>query len=269
MWGNMEFFKSIGRIAAPLLALAGLGTSLPASAMRVSPMVVEMESRGSDAVARIEVQNINPGNLPFETRIYQMIVNEDGAISETPADDRFIVFPPQGVLSAGGRQIVRLQWVGAPDVPASEAYYVSVNQLPVELEPGPEDAAAAQVQILYHMRALAVVAPPGAKPNVEVAQARSVMLQLPPKEGEAEALPPVNVVEVTLRNTGRRHAMMSYFNWQLEGTDPEGKWLRVDVSADELNRAVGSGYVPALGQRTFYLPVTGFGAEPIKLTFTQ
>ena len=77
--------------------------AIPANAMRVSPMVVEMESRGSDAVARIEVQNINPGNLPFETRIYQMTINADGTITETPADDRFLVFPPQGVLSAGGR----------------------------------------------------------------------------------------------------------------------------------------------------------------------
>ena len=165
--------------------------------------------------------------------------------------------------------MVRLQWVGAPDIAASEAYYVSVNQLPVELGSAAENTAAAQVQILYNMRALAVVAPPGAKPNVEVALARAVMLQLPPAEGTTEAQPPVHVVEVKLRNTGRRHAMMSHFGWQLEGSDTEGKWLRVDVSPDDLNRAVGSGYVPALGERTFYLPVPGFGAEPIRLTFKQ
>src|SRR5690606_31761587 len=39
---------------AALAAVAIL--SSPAFAMRVSPMVVEMESRGSDAVARVEVQ---------------------------------------------------------------------------------------------------------------------------------------------------------------------------------------------------------------------
>ena len=254
---------------AIVAALAMLGLAVPAGAMRVSPMVVEMESRGGDAVARIEVQNVNPGNLAFETRIYKMTFDANGNIVETPADDNFLVFPPQGVLPAGGRQVIRVQWVGAPDLAASEAYYISVNQLPVELAPSTSDSIGVQVQVLYNMRALAVVAPPGAKPNVDVVSARSAMVQLPAEGHSKEAAPPVEVVEVTLRNTGRRHAMMSNFGWRLEGSDPKGQWLRVDVSAEELNRAVGTGYVPALGERTFYLPVTGFGAEPITLSFTQ
>lgn len=256
-------------VRAIVAVLTVLGLAVPASAMRVSPMVVELESRGGDAVARIEVQNVNPGNLAFETRVYKMTFDENGNIVETPADDRFLVFPPQGVLPAGGRQVIRLQWVGAPDLAASEAYYVSVNQLPVELAPSTTDTVGVQVQVLYNMRALAVVAPPGAKPDVEVASVRSAMVQLP-AEGEAkEARPPVEVVEVKLRNTGRRHAMMSNFGWRLEGSNPKGEWLRVDVSAEELNRAVGTGYVPALGERTFYLPIAGFGSEPIRLSFTQ
>lgn len=264
---GLTTWKRVTRAFAVVLTM--LCVAVPASAMRVSPMVVEMESRGSDTVARVEVQNINPGKLAFETRIYRMNFDENGNIVETPADDSFLVFPPQGVLPTGGRQVIRLQWVGAPDLAASEAYYVSINQLPVELAPSTTEDVGAQVQVLYNMRALAVVAPPGAQPNVEVASARSVMVQLPAEEASNEARPPVNVVEVKLRNTGRRHAMMSHFGWRLEGSDPQGQWLRVDVSAEELNRAVGTGYVPALGERTFYLPVTGFGPEPIRLSFTQ
>jgi fimbrial chaperone protein len=63
--------------------------------------------------------------------------------------------------------------------------------------------------------------------------------------------------------------MMSNFGWLLEGTDPQGKWLRVDVSPEELNRVVGTGYVPAQGERTFRLPIPGFGSGPIKLSFKQ
>src|SRR3546814_11841004 len=96
-------------------------------------MVVEMETRGSDAVARIDVQNINPGNLAFQTRVFRMTIDDDGKMIETPADDQFLIFPPQGVLPGGGRQVVRLQWVGNPDLAASEAFYVSVEQLPVEI----------------------------------------------------------------------------------------------------------------------------------------
>ena len=76
-------------------------------------------------------------------------------------------------------------------------------------------------------------------------------------------------VAITLTNTGRRHAMMANFSWQLVGTDKDGKWLRVDVSPEELTRAVGTGYVPAQGERIFRLPIAGFGTGPIKLTFGQ
>lgn len=243
--------------------------SQPAAAMRVSPMVLEMESRGSDAVARLEVQNINAGNLAFETRVFLMTIAEDGSIIETPADDMFLVFPPQGVLPAGGRQVVRLQWVGEPELPASRAYYVSVEQLPVALEPASTEAVAAQVQVLYNMRALVVVAPPGAAPDVSASAVRQVTYPVPASEAVDQPPRMQDGVEITLRNEGRRHAMMANFGWRLEGTDTAGKWLRVDISPEELNRAVGTGYVPALGERTFRVPVPGFGSGPIKLTFVQ
>ena len=238
-----------------------------ALAMRVSPMVVEMSSRGSDAVARIEVQNVNPANLAFETRIYRMNFDANGKVVETPADDMFLVFPPQGVLPAGGRQVVRLQWVGPADPPTSDAFYVSFNQLPVVLEPAKSDTVAAQVQVVYHMKALVVVAPPGAKPNVEAASVRPITYQ-PDASQSGSVAKPGPGVEITLKNSGRRHAMMSAFGWRLEGTGVDGKPLRIDLSPEELNRAVGTGYVPALGQRTFKIPlVAPFGPQPIKLSF--
>lgn len=252
--------------AALVLLFAPLAT---AYAMRVSPMVIEMTSSGSDAVARIEVQNINKGNLAFETRIYRMTFDKNGEMVETPADDKFLVFPPQGVLPPGGRQVVRLQWVGAPDLAASEAYYVSINQLPVKLEPGTTESVSAQVQVVYNLRALVVVAPPGAKPNVEAASVSPIIYQ-PKAAANGETPPPGPGVEIVLRNSGRRHAMMSQFGWRLEGVDVEGKPLRIDITPEELNRAVGTGYVPALGERAFRIPVVAaFGSGPIRLSFTQ
>jgi fimbrial chaperone protein len=241
----------------------------PAIAMRVSPMVLEMESRGSAAVARIEVQNINPGKLAFQTRIYRMEIDETGKMTETPADGDFLIFPPQGALPAGGRQVIRLQWVGDPEIATSQAYYVSVEQLPVAFEPGSTESVGAQVQVLYNMRALVVVSPPGAKPDVTTAAVKAIKYQPPSAPDAKEPAPTVEGIEITLRNNGRRHAMMSNFGWLLEGTDPQGKWLRVDVSPEELNRVVGTGYVPAQGQRTFRLPIAGFGSGPIKLSFKQ
>ena len=259
------------RHARALLALlaALVVVVTPALAMRVSPMVVEMESRGSGAVARIEVQNINSGNLPFETRVFRMAVDKEGNITETPADDKFLVFPPQGALPPGGRQVIRLQWVGDAEPATSEAYYVSVEQLPVALDPVVAGELGAQVQVLYNMRALVVVAPPGAQPDVKAASARQAMYQPPAPPGSKEVPPMQDGVEIALRNDGRRHAMMSSFGWRLEGVDREGKYLRVDVSSEELNNAIGTGYVPGMGERIFRLPVPGFGTAPIKLSFIK
>ncbi len=264
----IEMFRHKGRALLVLFASIAVFVA-PAIAMRLSPMVVEMESRGSSAVARIEVQNINAGKLAFQTRVFRMEIDKDGVISETPADDQFLVFPPQGALPASGRQVIRLQWVGEPELATSQAYYFSVEQLPVAFEPGSTEAVGAQVQILYNMRALVVVAPPGAKPDVKAASVKQVVYQPPTPPGAAIAPPMQDGLEITLTNAGRRHAMMSNFAWQLEGTDAKGKWLRVDVAPEELNRAVGTGYVPAKGERTFRIPVPGFGQGPIKLSFKQ
>ena len=267
----MTFLKIFRRRACALLVFFAALTALatPALAMRVSPMVIEMETRGSNATARIEVQNVNPGNLAFETRVFRMEIDAEGQITETPADEEFLIFPPQGILPAGGRQVVRLQWLGAAEPDTSQAYYVSVEQLPVQLEPGASDAIGAQVQVLYNMRALVVVAPPGAKPDVKATVVEPTFFQPPALPRAAEQPPMLEGVAITLRNEGRRHAMMANFTWQLVGTDTEGNFLRVDISPEDLNRAIGTGYVPAQGERIFRVAVPGFGSGPIKLSFKQ
>jgi len=259
------------RLPALAAALALLVAPLSgAFAMRVSPMVFEMEASGSSSVARMEVQNVNQENLAFETRVYRLTFDKDGNQVEEPADDKFLVFPPQGVLPPGGRQVVRLQWVGPAVLAASESYYVSVNQLPVEFKPAVADQPAAQVQVVYNMRALVVVAPPGATPNVEAASVTPIDYQAPAPSTDAPVPAKVPGLAVTLKNTGRRHAMMAAFGWRFEGTDTAGQPLRIDITPEELNRAVGTGYVPALGERTFRFPVTtAFGPQPIRLSFVR
>ncbi|MCJ8158072.1 molecular chaperone [Sphingomonas sp. LaA6.9] len=244
---------------------------MPAHAMRVSPMVAEMSSKGSGAVARIEVQNLNPTNLPFETRITRIDYDDKGNMTETPADGDFLVFPPQGVLPANARQVVRLQWVGAGDIPASRGYYMSVNQLPVALDPQAPATAGAQVQIVYHMKALITVAPPGALPKVELVSATPTEIDPPPAADGAAAGAKLPGVEVTVRNTGSRHAMMSGAKWTIEGRGIDGKPVTVELDQAALNRDIGVGYLAALnGQRTFRVPTgVAFGSGPITVRFAR
>lgn len=263
--------RAVFILPAAVLALAGA-----AYAMRVSPMVVEMTTTGSGAVARIEVQNLNQVNLPFETRITQINYDDKGNMTETPADGDFLVFPPQGLLPSGARQVVRLQWAGMADMPASRGYYLSVNQLPIALTPG-QESTGAQVQVVYHMKALVTVAPPKAAPKVELVSARPVEIETkapPAIEGAkplSSALAPTKMpgVEIVVRNTGNRYAMMAGVVWTIDGKDSAGKPARVVKAIEDLNRDIGVGYLAPLGGvRTFQVP-TGvvFASGSIKVKF--
>ncbi|MXO49424.1 molecular chaperone [Erythrobacter vulgaris] len=249
-------------------------------AMRVSPMVSELTTSGSGAAARIEVGNVSSTSLPFETRITRIEFDQDGKLIEVPADEDFLVFPPQGLVPSSGRQIVRVQWVGRPDIPTSQAYYVWIKQLPVETDPtvisGSE--ATVDINVLYTMKSMVVVAPAGAKPDVQIVSLEPKMIAPPqsefettPAEGvtEPEAVPGIKVV---VSNNGTRYAMMSGATWTLTGTGVDGQPYERLYDHEEVSRILGVGYLPpAGGTRTFEIP-TGVAidpAKPIDLRFSR
>ena len=244
--------------------LAGLLFITAAWAMRVSPMVSELTTTGAGSAARIEVGNVGSAALPFETLITRMDIDANGEMTEQPADEDFLVFPPQGLVPVKGRQVVRVQWVGEPQLETSRAYYLWVRQLPVSTDPNLEEGAGAvSVQVLYTMKALIVVAPPGAEPKVEVVSVTPALVAPPAPEidpaltgGQAAVAPPPEPgVEIVISNTGKRYALMSGATWILEGTDKSGQAFRREYNSDEISKTVGVGYLaPGGARRTFKLP---------------
>lgn len=267
-------FPRVKRIVGGMAALfAGLVFITAAWAMRVSPMVSELTTSGAGSAARIEVGNVGTAALPFETRITRMEIDADGNIIETPGDEDFLVFPPQGLVPVSGRQVVRVQWIGEPNLDVSRAYYLWVKQLPVATDPNlPEGGGAVAVQVLYTMKALIVVAPPGAEPKVEVVSVKPAMVTPPAPEidpsltgGEPVAQPPAEPgVEIVVANSGKRYALMSGATWVIEGTDKAGQPFRREYNSDEVSKTVGVGYLaPGGGRRTFKVP-TGVELDPTK-----
>ncbi|GMM92419.1 molecular chaperone [Qipengyuania sp. MTN3-11] len=265
------------------LAVFGLAP-VPADAMRVSPMVAELSTTGVGSAARIEVGNIGSAPLPFETRITELSVGPDGEFVETPADDNFLIFPPQGVVPVNGRQVVRVQWVGEGQIDTSKAYYLWVRQLPVSTNvegPAEEGTASVSVQVLYTMKALIVVAPEGARPDVQVVSARVVEIAAPEPEidpdlAAEEAAAPVPVVptpgvEVIVRNDGNRYALMSGATWIIEGTGLDGQPLTQTLTSGDVAASVGVGYLAPDGTRTFEIPATTpfDPARPVKVRFAR
>ena len=263
------------RLGAVLLLL-GIIASTSALAMRVSPMVSELSTSGSGAVARIEVGNVGSGSMPFETKITRIDFDEDGKLIETPADEDFITFPAQGLVPVSGRQVVRVQWIGRPDIPTSQAYYLWVRQLPVETNPQKIQGtdASVSIDVLYTMKALIVVAPPGAKPDVEVASLVPEMIVPPAPDidpslqaaapEDAKAPEPQPGLKVVVVNKGNRYALMSGAKWVLTATTADGKPFERTYGNEEVAQLVGVGYLaPAGGKRAFSIP-TGVALDPGK-----
>lgn len=256
---------------APFAATLG---ALQAAAMAVSPMAVEMTSSGSGATARIEVRNADRPPLPFEVRVFRIEVDENSQVRETPADGEFLVFPPQGLVLTNQRQIVRVQWLGG-QLDSSQAYYVAINQLPVQIDPASIDKTrrAVAVQVVYHLKVLATVSPPGAAPKVTVESARAIMIAPRPKPGEPPqaAAAPQPGVAVTVRNSGKRHAMMAGVKWTIQGKGLDNKPLSVELDSTVIGGVLGAGYLPALnGRRTFDIPTsTAFSNAPITVKFSD
>lgn len=265
-----DFVRQARRIG--LMAVMGgmllvVGT---AEAMRVSPMVSEMTTTGAGSSARVEVGNIGSAAMPYETLITEIEVGPDGEMIEKPADDSFLVFPPQGIVPTNGRQVVRVQWVGEPDIQTSRAFYLWVRQLPVDFTPTGEGGGSLQVSVLYTMKALLVVAPPGAQPDVQVESAVPAMVtppapQIDPSLGERAAPPAQPGVEVTVVNRGKRYALMSGATWTISATDVAGQaWVQT-LSGQTVSETVGVGYLaPAGGRRTFKIPTDGVTLDPNK-----
>jgi len=263
------------RLGAVLLLL-GIIASTSALAMRVSPMVSELSTSGSGAVARIEVGNVGSASMPFETKITRIDFDEDGKLIETPADEDFITFPAQGLVPVSGRQVVRVQWIGRPDIPTSQAYYLWVRQLPVETNPQKIQGtdASVSIDVLYTMKALIVVAPPGAKPDVEVASLVPEMIVPPAPDidpslqaaapEDAKAPEPQPGLKVVVVNKGNRYALMSGAKWVLTATTADGKPFERTYGNEEVAQLVGVGYLaPAGGKRAFSIP-TGVALDPGK-----
>ena len=220
------------------------------------------------------IYHFHAGTLVKRTRdnSYVQALVDKGELTETPADENFLVFPPQGLVPTNGRQVVRVQWVGDPTIETSKAYYLSVRQLPVATTPTGEGGGSLQVSVLYTMKALIVVAPPGAEADVQVESVKPTLVAPPAAAidpslgGDAQPAPPQEPgLEVTVINRGKRYALMSGATWIVTGTDTSGHPYSQTLASQTVAATVGVGYLaPGGARRTFQIPTGGIALDPAK-----
>ncbi|MGB3625038.1 MAG: fimbria/pilus periplasmic chaperone [Henriciella sp.] len=235
-------------LAISLLLLAATGL---AHAARVTPMVVNLDESGSGATARIEVANTEDIQLPMEARVYRGDISEEGKLTLAPADEDFLVFPPQAVIQPYRQQVFRVQYLGDEPLAQSEIYYLALKQVPVELEPG-----ASRIQLIMNFNVLINVVPDGvaAQPAVDWIRPATV--------DERDGL------EVRVENTGTKFFAAGRNQWTIEGETPDGAPYSSTIEPDAIGELIGYGIVPPGKARIFFIPTDrAVNAESASIEF--
>lgn len=245
------------RIAATAALAVGLVVPVsmaaqPAHAARVTPMVAEMEPSGTGSTIRIQVTNDEDRQVPFEITMHRGMISETGEVILEPADDRFVVFPPQTVLEPRSQQVFRIQHIPDPDITQSEVYYASISQLPVAL--APDDS---RIQMLMRFNVLINVVPSNTSASPTVEWVRATQRAVPVPEGQEDAAPPAPLdgIEVRISNSGTRYFGAGQTNWTISGTAEDGSSFSQRFSDSEVRETTGLGIVEPGKARIFFIPL--------------
>jgi fimbrial chaperone protein len=209
-------FLSKGKLrllAASLTAgMALLLTPTLAHAQRVTPMSYELAPRGSKATTNLNLENTSQTDMTIELTASRVTVLADGQEERVPAEDDFLIFPPQTVIKAGKSQTIRVKYVGEPTIEESVPYRISILQVPVQTG----DSGGGGVGLTVNFNTLAHVVPDGAKTIIEVTNIRSNTS---------------GGWDLDLENTGSRMARLSRTQWVISSGDNTKTIPRQQVAA--------------------------------------
>ncbi len=188
-----------------LLTLTALFTQ-PAVAQRVQPMVYELDTSGSGATQSLRVENSKSTPVILEFVASKISLDEQGRETNVAAEDDFLIFPPQALIKPGKTQLVRVKYVGSPKLEQSQAYRISVKQLPVTLD----KSGSTGVAMLVNFNTLANVVPKATEPSLAITK-------IIPADN--------NMWAVTVENSGNKYARLSKTEWLVESLDGIAKSL--------------------------------------------
>lgn len=233
----MTFLTSISpcrTFAAIAVPLAALLFAIPAKAMTVQPIVLDLSTSGGKTSSQISVINDAARPLPVEIVILRAELDERGEMATKPAGDEFIVLPQQALIAPGATQSFRVQWVGDPQIKTSQSYVFSVNQVPVKMPEGKTG-----VQVVFNFATIVNVAPATGKSEINLLKTGVG------KDDKGKSRP-----ELTVKNSGNIHAKLTDATIKLSG----GAWSQT-LTPDQLRQIVGIGLVQPGKTRRFLIPV--------------
>lgn len=219
MWRSIRYLAA----AAIFVTLSAV-----ASAYEVKPMIYDLKPSGREASKVLRVKNTSGNPITIEMKVARRSFDEKGREQRTPAEDDFVIFPPQTVIPPGVTQSVRVQYVGRAELKQSVAYAITVAQVPVKL---PTDQRTG-LKFVFNFSTAANVVPAGAKAKVET----------------VSLTPTGKSLRLMVRNSGNKYANLSSSSVALGQVVIEGEAWR---------KALGPGWLLPGATRVIDLPLPG------------
>lgn len=192
--------------ALTLTTLLFLGTARTALAFQFTPLSQVFTPTGSDATQSYEIVNDTDEPIAVEVSVVLSEMDLTGEEDFTPAEDDFLVYPPQMILAPDEMQTVRVTWLGNPTPDQELTYRLIAEQLPIHLvdpeAPIPNETRG-EIKLSFRYIASVFIRPQGVTPDVSLVSVAPMVSD----SGETK-------LSVILENQGNGNARLS--SWQLE-----------------------------------------------------
>ncbi len=169
---------------------------------QVQPMIVELSSYGKGSLTTYRLQNPSDVSLPVEIEVYKRTFDENQQEVLVPAEDDFIVLPPQIEVPAKGYQVFRAKYLGSPDLKQTHSYRIVFKQLPLT-----NANEKSGVKMLFNFATLVFVSP-----EAVVAKQKNDL--------KCEQ---IDTCTITISNIGDRVLDLSHFDYHFDYHFDQGK----------------------------------------------
>lgn len=236
-------------LGVTLLLITQLFNIQTSYAQRVEPMVFELASSGKNSTTSLRIKNNKSSPLTLEVEPSRISLDEFGNETRTLAEDDFLIYPPQTIVQPGKTQVIKVRYIGDPTIDVSQAYRISVKQLPVDLDLN----GASGVGLLLNFNTLANVTPAKAKAELSVSNI---------EQGDDGNW------NITIKNSGNLFARLAQTSWAVSSTTDASKEKK--INKEEVSNIIAKKLIlPNSILRTTMKAIEGFSPESTNIVIIQ
>jgi fimbrial chaperone protein len=237
------------RFSLLLTVLFLLAANPAALAFTLVPITMEFEPAGRGANQSFRLENDSSNSVPVQISMLTRQMDLNGVETNAPAEDDFLVYPPQVLLKPNQVQTVRVKWLGTPKPEKELTYRILAEQLPVELDK--EKANVSRINVMVRYLGSVYIVPKGAKADVLLESA------VPQTDAAGK-----RQIELIFHNRGTAHSILRDLRLKIQAGD-----ITVELGPEALPNFAGENML-AGQKRRFTLPwPEGLPDGPLRVTF--